>query len=126
MLEQGAVGKELILDIHNTELSMMSKDSLDKFFVLLCDRIDMTRTELFYWEYDESEKVDEESYEHLKGWSAVQFIKTSNVTVHTFDGENKVSINLFSCKDFDEEDATSFCLDYFRGSLRNKTVIPRF
>lgn len=121
-----AIGKELILDLFSCELTTMSKSSLDKFFVELCDKIDMTRTELFYWEYLEDQDKDPEEFSHLEGLSAVQFIKTSNITVHTFDNDKKVSINLFSCKDFDELEAELFIQNYFKGLVKSSTTIIRY
>lgn len=115
----GAAGKELILDVFCCDPLTMTKESLDNFFVQLCELIDMERTELFYWEYDGT-------VEHLKGLSAVQFIKTSNITVHTFDKDEKVSVNLFSCKDFNELGAEMFIQKYFKGLIKQSTTIIRY
>jgi len=115
----GALGKELILDLFECEFFMLQKQALDEFFVQLCNLIDMERTKLFYWEYDGT-------VEHLKGLSAVQFIKTSNITVHTFDNERKVSINLYSCKDFNEIEAEMFIQNYFKGLVNASTTIIRY
>jgi S-adenosylmethionine/arginine decarboxylase-like enzyme len=125
-LLEGAIGKELIIDLYDCDTTTFTKESLDKFFVDLCNFIDMERTELFYWEYFEDSTKTKEELEHLAGISAVQFIKTSNITVHTFDNLKKCSINVFSCKDFDENLTSKFCFRYFKGHLRNFHCIPRF
>ena len=125
-LPEDAIGKELILDLFNCDIDAMSRKSLDQFFIALCEQIDMTRTELFYWAYLEDGEKDPEEFKHLEGLSAVQFIKTSNITVHTFDNDRKVCINLFSCKDFDESDATNFIVDYFNAVVKASTCIFRY
>lgn len=119
-------GPEMILDIHNCDINTMSRESLENFFVELCKVIDMERTELHIWEYLEDENKDPEEFQHLKGLSAVQFIKTSSIVVHTFDNLNKVSINLFSCKNFNPEEAQRFCVDYFKGECIQATNITRY
>lgn len=113
-LPEDALGKELILDIHNCNVKRFSRESLEAFFKLLCCVIDMERTELFFWEYSDEDPI---KTEHLAGLSAVQFIKTSNITVHTFDNSGKICINLFSCKDFDTVVAKEFIENYFEGKI---------
>ncbi|HBY20091.1 MAG TPA: hypothetical protein DEG71_03625 [Clostridiales bacterium] len=125
-LPNGAMGKELILDIHDCSEETLTKESLDNFFIEMCKEIDMQRTELFYWEYSQDANKSEEEFNHLKGWSAVQFILTSNITAHSFEVDRKMSLNIFSCKDFNESDAEKFCIDYFKGKLKNSTCILRY
>lgn len=109
-------GPEMILDLVDCDVSTFTKESLEKFFIELCDVIDMTRTELHMWEYFEDPTKPAEEFEELKGISAVQFIKTSSILVHTFDSLNKISINLYSCKPFNTLVARKFCEDYFKGT----------
>ena len=48
------------------------------------------------------------------GWTGFVIIDKSHIAIHTFDGKgnegDKVSIDVFSCKDFDEQKV----LDYFK------------
>ena len=62
---------------------------------------------------------------HLKGTSAVQFILTSNIIIHTLDLLGNVYINIFSCKDFDPENAIKFSKNWFRGEIVNSHIIER-
>jgi S-adenosylmethionine/arginine decarboxylase-like enzyme len=53
----------------------------------------------------------------LEGYSALQFIETSSITVHFDDkGDNRAFIDIFSCKYFDAEKARVFCHDYLNAS----------
>ena len=62
---------------------------------------------------------------HLKGTTAVQFIMTSNIVIHTLDLMGNVYINIFSCKEFDPEDAAEFTAKWFKGKVVNSQVIDR-
>jgi len=58
----------------------------------------------------------------LEGWSAMQFIETSSITVHADEVDNRCFIDIFSCKDFDADKAEKFSKTFF-GSLRTKMVV---
>lgn len=62
---------------------------------------------------------------NLNGISALQFIETSSVTVHCDEVENRVFIDLFSCKDFDDQDIVQFCLYFFETEEFVKHVFDR-
>ena len=104
-------GYELILDLHGCDVSKFNRKSLRKYFKVLCEDIGMTRCKLVFWDdkwtwlwkliffWDKSIKEADEP--HTKGSSAVQFILTSNVTIHTLDELKAAYINIFSCKSFE-------------------------
>jgi S-adenosylmethionine/arginine decarboxylase-like enzyme len=52
---------------------------------------------------------------HLKGTSAIQFITTSNITIHTLDLLGAVYLNIFSCKEFEAEVVKEFSENWFKG-----------
>ena len=52
--------------------------------------------------------------EHLEGYSAMQFIETSSITVHLDEVNNRAFVDIFSCKDFDAEKASEFTKQYFQ------------
>src|SRR6185437_13976833 len=96
-------GKELIIDLHDCDSSTFNRNSLKQFFVQLSRLIDMKRAKLTWWD-DYNVPLEEcQTEPHLKGTSAVQFIMTSNITIHTLDILRAVYINLFSCKEFDAQ-----------------------
>ncbi len=118
-------GKELILDLHNCDPSTFNRKSLKKYFKALCRQIDMKRSKLTWWD-DYNVPVEERQTEpHLKGTSAVQFIMTSNITIHTLDLMDAVYVNVFSCKDFDAEIVKKFTADWFKGNIVNSLEIDR-
>lgn len=48
----------------------------------------------------------------LEGYSALQFIETSSVTMHFDESKNRAFIDVFSCKFFDPKMAEKFCQDF--------------
>ena len=119
-------GKELILDMHDVKnTKLFTRRGIKKFMIELCDLIDMKREDLHFWDELYTPKEYRFTEEHLIGTSAIQFITTSNITIHTLDVMCRAYINIFTCKPFDAKIATKFCVKYFDGKLISKHVIDR-
>ena len=119
-------GKEIILDLHGCDTSLFNRDDLSKFFRLLCRRIDMKPEDLHFWDDVGLPPEECQTDPQTKGTSAVQFILTSTVVVHTLDLLGKVFINIFSCKSFDASDVGAFCAEFFKAeTVANSLVIKR-
>jgi len=112
-------GKELILDLADCDITKFSKSALERFFEELCLVIDMEQVESHFWEDHESPEA------HLNGVSAVQFIKTSDIVIHTLTITKAVYINIFTCKDFDVEVATQYVQNWFGGRVTNSVCLKR-
>lgn len=120
-----AYGKELILDLHDCDPATFNRKYIKQYFVKLCKLIDMERCKLSWWD-DHGVAPDEKQTEpHLKGTSAVQFILTSNIVIHTLDMLGSVYINIFSCKDFNDEIAKNFSAEWFKGEIVSSHLIER-
>ncbi|MFH1365458.1 MAG: S-adenosylmethionine decarboxylase [archaeon] len=50
----------------------------------------------------------------LYGYSLIQFIETSSITMHVDNFGNRVFIDVFSCKEFDSKKAEKFSKEFFR------------
>lgn len=118
-------GKELILDLHNCDLATFNRKSIKKYFKLLCQKIDMKAEKLCWWDDQGLEPEYQQTEPHTKGTSAVQFILTSNITIHTLDILKNVYINVFSCKDYDSEVVMKFSEEWFKGKIVNSQIINR-
>lgn len=118
----GSFGHELQLDFKSCENIPCNRAFLVTFFEELCNLIDMEREDLHFWDYEGDPKGYAEAPDHLKGISAVQFISTSSITIHTIDVPQCVFINIFSCKTFDVEKVRFFCANYFDG-FSTKTLM---
>ncbi len=118
-------GKELILDLHECNPEKFSRKALKKFLKHLCRKIEMKRCQLHFWDYKGCPDEYAAAPDHLKGVSCIQFISTSNITIHTLDVLQKVFLNIFSCKPFDAETAAAFSAAYFEGEIATKQVVER-
>ncbi|PJC65325.1 MAG: S-adenosylmethionine decarboxylase [Candidatus Colwellbacteria bacterium CG_4_9_14_0_2_um_filter_50_12] len=125
MEKHKSYGKELILDLHDCNSRRFSRKMIGRYFREVCDLIDMKRCELFWWDDYGLPAKKRQTEPHLKGTSAVQFIMTSNITIHTLDILKNVYLNIFSCKDFDAHKATEFSRKFFQGKVVNVKVVER-
>jgi len=120
-----AYGKELILDLHHCDVSTFNRASLDDYFKELCKEIKMEKCERYFWDDVGVPEEEKQTSPHTKGTSAIQFIMTSNITIHTLDILEKVFVNIFSCKEFNSDDATEFTKKWFDGIIANRAEVDR-
>ena len=118
-------GKELILDLHDCEVSAFNHKDIESFMDDLCKAIGMTQCALHFWDDLDTPENEKQTSPHTVGTSAVQFILTSNVTIHTLNLLEAVYLNIFSCKDFDADAAVAVALDWFGGAIVTKVEIDR-
>lgn len=118
-------GKELILDLHDCDSATFTRDSITSYFTQLCDLISMEACDLHFWDDIGVPEEDQQTDPHAKGTSAVQFILTSNITIHTLDLLGAVYVNVFSCKEFDSSVAAAFTVKWFGGRIAQEVVVPR-
>lgn len=118
-------GYELIMDLHGCNASKFNRKALKSFFKELCDLIEMQRCELHFWDDVGVPVEEQQTSPHTKGTSAVQFILTSSIVIHTLDLMEAVYINIFSCKYFDETKALEFTKDWFESNDINSHYIKR-
>jgi len=85
----------------------------------------MEKGDLHFWD-DVGVPEDEcQTDPNTKGTSAVQFIITSSIVIHTLDLLETVHLNLFSCKAFDSHEAEEFTRVWFDGEVVNIEEITR-
>ncbi|MDO8467645.1 MAG: S-adenosylmethionine decarboxylase [Nanoarchaeota archaeon] len=101
-------GKTASIDLHGCNDLIKNPEKIKEFVIKLCKEIDMER--------HGDVIIDRFGDGKLEGWSCLQFIETSSITCH-FDeqmGEtNRAFIDIFSCKDFDENKAVQFSKRFF-------------
>jgi len=124
-LKVGTYGYELILDLHGCNPTTFTRDHLDRYFTKLCNLIEMEKCEVHFWDDVGVPPKGQQTEPHTKGTSAVCFILTSTIVVHTLDLLGTVYVNIFSCKDYEADAAAEFTKKWFRGEIRNSTFIER-
>ena len=118
-------GYELILDLHDCDVNTFNRESLDGYFEKLCKAIDMVKCERFWWDDVGVPEEEKQTSPHTKGTSAVQFILTSTIVVHTLDELEAVYINIFSCEPYDKEVAEDITVEWFGAKTSRINFIER-
>jgi S-adenosylmethionine/arginine decarboxylase-like enzyme len=118
-------GFELILDLHDCDPSTFTRTSLRRYFAYICKAIDMKRCELHFWDDYGVPTEERQNLPHTKGTSAIQFILTSNITIHTLDLLKAVYVNIFSCKPYDKKIAEKITKKWFGAKKCRSIFIER-
>jgi len=105
------------IDLHGCERARLADpDSIRSFVPALIDAIAMrAHGPLALERFGDGE---------LEGWSAMQFIETSSITIHADEVSGRCFIDVFSCRWFDADRAAAVAVEHFGGrpTLR---VLPR-
>ena len=109
-------GQELILDLSGCNASLFNRSHLERYFTELCELIDMKKCEVHFWDDLFVAESERQTEPHTKGTSAVCFILTSSIVIHTLDILECVYVNIFSCKEFNIENAVDFTKKAFEAS----------
>jgi S-adenosylmethionine/arginine decarboxylase-like enzyme len=85
---------------------IIDTECMKDFIKVLCKEIDMIP--------HGEPRIEKFAEGHLEGYSVLQFIETSSITIH-FDDKigDRAFIDIFSCKYFDTNKALEFCKNYF-------------
>jgi len=106
-------GYELVLDLQGCQVKTFTRSTIRRFFIALCKAIDMRRCDLHFWDDRGVPTRERQTAAHTQGTSAVQFILTSTVVIHTLVQLGAAYINVFSCKRFDPATAEALAREWF-------------
>ena len=118
-------GQELLLDLHDCDASRFTRHDIEQFCEELCELIDMERCDLHFWDDVGVPVEEQQTNPKTKGTSAVQFILTSTIVIHTLDLMKAVYVNIFCCKDFDTDQAAEFTAKWFGSTDWTANVVTR-
>lgn len=118
--KEGSFGLEVILDLYKCDPGVIrSKKKLAMYVTQLCKLLKMKKFG----------KTLLPHFGHKKalttGYSMLQFIETSSITGHFSELWNSAYINIFSCMEFDTENAIKFSVDFFGAKKVTKRVLLR-
>lgn len=123
--EMRIYGIELLLDLTDCDVSKFNRKEIKSFFGQLCELIGMKPEALYFWDDFHVPVEDRQTDPKTKGTTAIQFILTSNITVHTLDLLGIAFINIFSCKDYDTRIVEEFTTNFFGAKVAKVTVVER-
>ena len=111
-------GKHLIANVKACDLSSArNPDLIREFTKELVKRIDMTP-------YGDP-KVIHFGDGDLGGWTTTQLIETSNIMGHFIDHNGDLYLDVFSCKDFDEQIVVDALKEFFNPEDINCITLMR-
>jgi len=94
-----------------------SKKYIKEFVKILCDGVGMKRKGPC--------RVKRFGKDALEGYSAIQFIEYSSITMHFDEIKNRAFIDIFSCKNFDVKRAENFSRRFLGGSKSISKTMSR-
>lgn len=107
------------MDLHGCHPEYIRQPrKIRQFVVELCDSINMKR-------YGPT-MVKRFGEGDLEGYSALQFIETSSVTIHFDEGKDRAFIEIFSCKYFDPQEALKFCKKFLEAKKAKSRHFLRY
>jgi S-adenosylmethionine/arginine decarboxylase-like enzyme len=96
------------IDLHGCDRSRLEDpDTLRRFVPSLIDAIGMRAHGPL--------ALDRFGDDQLEGWSAMQFIETSSITVHADEIHARCFVDVFSCRPFDADVAAAIAVACFGG-----------
>jgi S-adenosylmethionine/arginine decarboxylase-like enzyme len=118
-------GPELILDLFECDVSTFNRKSLRQFSKGMCKEIGMTPHKYVPWDDDNLPPEERQTEPKKKGYSAIQFLMESSITIHALELLGTVYINVFSCKGFDVVSACQFARDWFKAKRITSQLVLR-
>ncbi len=105
------------IDLHGCDRSRLADpDSIRRFVPTVIDAIGMRAHGPL--------ALDRFGDDELEGWSAMQFIETSSITIHADEVWGRCFVDIFSCRPFDPDAAAAIAVAHF-GGMPTVTVLER-
>lgn len=130
----GAYGPELLLDCRQCDPSTFTRESIEGYMKALCKAIGMDAEDFHFWDDEGVAEDKKQTAPHAKGSSVggvfkkkvgIQFIITSSIVVHTLHILERVYVDIFSCKLFDDGEACRITQDWFKAKIVREHLIQR-
>lgn len=118
-------GVETIIDLYDCDITKFNRKNIRQYFSQVCKLLDVSPEDYYFWDDFRVPKDKQQTNPKTKGTTAIQFILTSNITIHTLDLIGTVFVNIFSCKSYDIEEATSFTAKFFGAQAHKSTTVER-
>ena len=111
-------GISVIINLYGCDKNIIrNKKEIKKFLKNLCKEINMKE--------EGSAKIKRFGKKSLKGYSAIQLIKTSSITIHFDEKYNRAFVDVFSCKRFNERKAEEFSKKFFKAKKSKIKILVR-
>ncbi len=110
-------GMMAAIDLHGCDRRLLaSPDTIRRFVPSVIEAIGMRAHGPL--------QLDRFGDEELQGWSAMQFIETSSITLHADEVFGRCFVDVFSCRPFDAGHAAGIAVEHFGGTA-SLTLLER-
>lgn len=107
-----------VINLYDCDRKLIkNQKAIKKFIIEICRQIKMKRFG--------PARIKRFGEGKLEGCSAMQFIKTSSITIHFDEEKNRAFIDIFSCKKFNPKKAEKFSKKFFRAKRSKMTILIR-
>ena len=116
-------GSELLLDAYNCQGYLNKKEYIQLFIDELVLKTGMKKKGKTIFEY--FEKTDYNVERDIVGYSVVQIISLSNITLHINEISKSVYLNFFTCSNLDDKLVVDIFKNYFNPEHFRISIVER-
>jgi S-adenosylmethionine/arginine decarboxylase-like enzyme len=116
-------GTHLILDADDCQGKINDRKHIQSFIDTLVKEMGMKKVGETIFEYFEDNDYNRER--DIVGYSVVQIISLSNITIHINEISKTVYLDIFTCGDFDDTKIGLIFSDYFQAQKIKKRILTR-
>ena len=116
-------GTHLILDADDCQGKLNDRKHIQSFIDTLVKEMGMKKVGETIFEYFEDNDYNRER--DIVGYSVVQIISLSNITIHINEISKTVYLDIFTCGDFDDTKIGLIFSDYFQAQKIKKRILTR-
>ena len=116
-------GTHLILDADDCQGKINDRKHIQSFINTLVEEMGMKKVGETIFEYFEDNDYNRER--DIVGYSVVQIISLSNITIHINEISKTVYLDVFTCGDFDDTKIGLIFSDYFQAQKIKKRILTR-
>ena len=116
-------GTHLILDADDCQGKINDRKHIQSFIDTLVKKMGMKKVGETIFEYFEDNDYNRER--DIVGYSVVQIISLSNITIHINEISRTIYLDVFTCGDFDDTKIGLIFSDYFQAQKIKKRILTR-
>jgi S-adenosylmethionine/arginine decarboxylase-like enzyme len=116
-------GQELLLDAYNCQGFLNKKEYIQLFIDELVMKTSMKKKGKTIFEYFEDNEYNR--VRDIVGYSVVQIISLSNITLHINEISKSVYLNFFTCSNLDDELVVKIFKNYFKPEHFRISIVER-
>lgn len=122
---ENAFGKSLLIDLYDCEANLDDLELIYRFLEELVVRLGMQAFSPAIVFHGPKDKNGNEIYPDKAGVSGVVFLITSSIVIHTIIPNKFVSIDVYSCNDFNINETREYIKSVFKSSRLDEEVVIR-